>query len=122
MHPAIFIPAWVILGVLFALQNWLNLRRWGYHMRASVLFTAWGTEFLIWGILFWLLWRFLRTFVVRANAVDMLTKALPLSLTLGVVKEMIWVLLFPNVPLDRPHMAYLGTASSSIGKRSSSIA
>ncbi len=106
MHPVVFIPSWVLLGALFALQNWLNLRRWGYHTRASILFKGWGVEFLILGILCWLIWRFLLPLIVKANVLDMLTRVLPLSIAFGIVKEMIWVPFFPNLPLDRPHMQY----------------
>src|SRR5215831_2242754 len=106
MHPAIFIPSWVILAALFALQDWMNLRRWGYHISAAILFESWGVEFLIWGVLCWLLWWSLHSFIVRANVVCMLTRVLPLSIAVSVVKEMVWVLLFPNMPLDRPHMLY----------------
>ena len=106
MHPAIFIPSWVLLGALFALQDWMNLRRWGYHISAAILFESWGVEFLIWGILCWLLWWSLHPFIIKANVVCMLTRVLPLSIATSVVKEMVWVLLFPNMPLDRPHMLY----------------
>ena len=106
MHPGIFIPSWVCLGALFALQDWMNLRRWGYHISAAILFESWGVEFLIWGILLWLLWWLLRSFIVGANVVDMLTQVLPLSLAVSIVKEMVYVLIFPQMPLDRPHMLY----------------
>jgi len=106
MHPAIFIPSWVILGALFALQDWMNLRRWGYHIGAAPLFESWSVEFLVWGVLCWLLWRVLQPFIVKANIVCMLTRVLPLSIAVSAVKEMIWVLFFPNIPLDLPHMQY----------------
>ena len=106
MHPAIFIPSWVILGALFALQELLNLRRWGYDIGTGIEFVSWGVEFLVLGVLCWLMWRFLLPFILKANLVQMLTLGLPLSIAFGAVKEMIWVLFFPNVPLDRPHMPY----------------
>ena len=106
MHPAIFIPSWVILGTLFALREWLNLRRWGYHVAAAIMFESWGVEFLIWGILCWLLWWLLRSLIVRANVICILTRVLPLSLAVSAVKEMIWVLVFPKVPVDLPPMPY----------------
>jgi two-component system LytT family sensor kinase len=106
MHPAIFIPSWVILGALFALQELLNLRRWGYDIGTGIEFVSWGVEFLILGVLCWLMWRFLLSFILKANVTRMLTLGLPLSIAFGAVKEMIWVLFFPNVPLDRPHMPY----------------
>lgn len=106
MHPGIFLPSCVLLGTLFALQEWMNLRQWGYHVGAAILFEAWGVEFLILGILCWLFWRFLLAFIVKANVVDMLTRVLPLSIAFSVIQELIWVLFFPTLPLDRPHMEY----------------
>ena len=106
MHPAVFLPSWVMLGTLFAFQDWMNFRRWGYHVRASTVFESWGVEYLILGTLCWLMWRFLHPFIIKASFRDMLLWVLPLSIVFGIVKEMIWVLFFPDVPADRPHMAY----------------
>jgi len=106
MHPAIFIPSWMLLGELFALQEWMNLRRWGFHIGTGIEFESWGVECLILGTLSWLMWRFLRPFIVKANVTDILLRALPLSVAFGAVKEMIWVLFFRNLPLDRPQMPY----------------
>ncbi len=106
MHPAIFITAWVLLGELFALQEWRNLHSWGYHVGAAILFDSWGMEFLIWGILCWSVWRLLRDFILNADLRAMLTRVLPLTLMVTALKELVWVLLFPNLPLDRPHMPY----------------
>jgi two-component system, LytTR family, sensor kinase len=106
MHPAIFIGASVLVGLLFALQEYLNARRWGYRIGLLFLGEMWGMQFLLWGIICWMLWRFLRPFIVRANLAALLTRALPLSIALSILEEMIWVLFFPRVPLDRPPMDY----------------
>jgi two-component system, LytTR family, sensor kinase len=106
MHPAVFLPSWVMLGILFAFQDWMNFRRWGFHVRAAIVFESWGVEYLILGILCWLMWRFMYPFIVRASVREMLTWILPLSIVFGVIKELIWVLFFPDDPVDRPHMAY----------------
>ncbi len=106
MHPAVLIPAWVMLGELFALQELLNLRRWGYHIGLAVMFRSWGVEYLIYGIESWLLWRFLWPWIARATVIDMAVRFLPLSVLFGVIKEAIFVLVLPSLPIDRPHMAY----------------
>jgi hypothetical protein len=106
MHPAVFIPSWVVLGILFAFQDWLNFRRWGYHVKASTVFPSWGVEYLILGTLCWLMWRFLHPYIIRANVVDMLRWILPISFVFGAVKEIIWVFFFPKVPADVPPMPY----------------
>jgi signal transduction histidine kinase len=106
MHPIVFIGAWVLLGSSFALQEWMNLRRWGYHIGLDIELESWGAEFLIWGILSWLLWRTLGPLIRNANLGVVLGRILPLSAAACLAKEMIWVLLFPGLPLNRPHMPY----------------
>jgi two-component system, LytTR family, sensor kinase len=106
MHPALFIGATVLVGLLFALQEYLNARRWGYHVGLLFLSEMWGMQFLLWGVICWLLWRFLHSFIVSANLAALLTRALPLSVGLSILEEMIWVLFFPRVPIDRPPMDY----------------
>ncbi len=106
MHPAIFIGSSVLVGLLFALQEYLNARRWGYRIGFPFLSEMWGMQFLLWGVICWLLWRFLRSFVVNAGLGTMLVRILPLSIVLSILEEMIWVLFFPRVPIDRPPMDY----------------
>jgi two-component system, LytTR family, sensor kinase len=106
MHPAVFISAWVALGALFAVQEWINLQRWGYHIGARILFASWCSEYLIWGVLFWMLWRLLWPFIQKADWPCILTRVVPLSIASTVLKELIWVAFFPNLPLDRAPMAY----------------
>lgn len=106
MHPVVFVSIWAALGVLFALQEWMNLRRWGYHIGLPIEIRSWGVEFLIWGILSWLLWRTLGTFIQKANMKAALRWTIPLSFVACVSKEMVFVSLFPELPLNRPHMPY----------------
>lgn len=106
MHPLVFIGIWVLLGSLFALQEWLNLRRWGYSIGLAVELESWGMEFLIWGVFSWLLWRVLGPFVQIATLGSLLIRMIPLSAVMCLAKEIIWVLFFPSLPLNRPHMPY----------------
>ncbi|HUB18810.1 MAG TPA: histidine kinase [Acidobacteriaceae bacterium] len=106
MHPAVFVGASVLVGLLFGLQDYLNARRWGYRIGLLFISEMWGTQFLLWGIICWLLWRFLRPLIMEARFVSLLTRAIPLSVALSILEEMIWVLFFPGVPIDRPPMNY----------------
>lgn len=106
MHPLVFVGIWVLLGTLFALQEWLNLCRWGYHIGLAVELESWGAEFLIWGVFSWLLWRTLGSFIQSVSLGKLLCGTIPLSATTCLAKEVIWVLLFPNLPLNRPRMNY----------------
>src|SRR5579863_2983331 len=107
MHPGMCIPAFVLVGELFGLQTWINLRSWGYHINAVILFVAWAVQYLIWGVMCWSMWRFLPHLISKANLTEILTRIVPLSLAFPVIEEMIFALVFPNLPLDRPHMSYL---------------
>jgi hypothetical protein len=106
MHPFVFIGTWVLLGTLFALQEWLNLRRWSYHIGLGIELESWDTEFLIWGILTWCIWRTLGFFIQKASIGAVLSRIFPMSFAVCVVKQMIWVLCFPGLPLNKPHMPY----------------
>jgi two-component system LytT family sensor kinase len=106
MNPVIFISASVLLGILFALQEWVAWLQMGSHARAPIFFESWGIHFLLWGTLCWLLWRFLRKQVQSAGIKMMLTVFLPLSIVVSVAEEMIWVYLFPSLPLNHSHLSY----------------
>src|ERR1700691_1582931 len=96
MHPAIFISSSVLLGVLFALQEWMSMRLWSYHIGFALLFEAWGLQYLLWGVLCWLLWWWLGRHIQRARMTCIITRVLPLSIFTSVLVEMIWILFFPN--------------------------
>jgi two-component system LytT family sensor kinase len=106
MHPAIFIGLFVLLGALFALQEGLSMRLWGYRVHALILLEAWGVQYFLWGVLCWGLWRWLRPQIQRASVVRIITRVLPLSIVASVAEEMAWVAFFPNLPLNRLHMDY----------------
>lgn len=106
MHPAIFVSLSVLLGALFALQEWMSLHIWGYHVGISLLLESWGAAFFLRGLLCWLCWWWLGPQIQNARVSFMITRVLPLSILASVVQDMIWVLCFPNLPLDNPRMDY----------------
>lgn len=106
MHPAVFIGGFVSIGMLFALQEWFSTRMWGYHFAASLLVEAWGVQYLIWGVLCWLLWFGWGPGLQRAKLLRVFAQVLPLSIVVSISEEMIWVLFFPSLPLTRKHMSY----------------
>ena len=106
MHPVIFIGACVGVGTLFALQNLWNLHRWGYRIQASIEFESWGVEFFLWGVICWLIWRFLGSFIQNGKLGIVFICLLPLSLAASFIRETTWVLIFPNLPLGQPHMPF----------------
>ena len=56
MHPAIFIGGSVLLGVLFALQEWMGMRLWSYHVGLALELGAWGLQYLLLGTICWTVW------------------------------------------------------------------
>jgi two-component system LytT family sensor kinase len=106
MNPAIFVASSVLVGMLFAFQEWISLRHMGYHMAAPIFFESWGFQFLIWGMLCWLLWRFLGSWIQKAGFVTILTVFLPLSVVTSVAQQMIFVAIFRNLPLNHSEMTY----------------
>jgi two-component system, LytTR family, sensor kinase len=106
MHPAVFIGGAVLLGVLFALQEWISARFWNYHVHLGLLLAAWGVQYFLWGVLCWLLWWKLRPQINRPTGLWMLTQVLPLSIVASVFEEMLWILVFPKLPMGRPPMPF----------------
>jgi two-component system LytT family sensor kinase len=106
MHPFVFVCAAILLGFLFALQDWMSARLWNYHIGIRLLLMAWGFQYFLWGVLCWLLWKWLGTLIQQANLFWISMGVLPLSVVTSVVEEMIWVACFPHLPLSRPHMTY----------------
>jgi two-component system LytT family sensor kinase len=106
MHPAIFISGAVLLGALFALQEWIGSRFWNYHVHLGLLLEAWGVQYLLWGVICWLIWWKLRPQINNADLRTMLLLFFPFSIVVSVAEEMIWILVFPRLPLGRAPMPY----------------
>lgn len=106
MKPAIFIGSSVLIGLLFAFQEWLSVRHMGYDPHTTMLFESWGYQFLVWGTLCWLLWRFLNQQVQRASILAMFSAFLPLSIVISLGLQMLYVLIFRNLPPDQPEPSF----------------
>ncbi|HEY1576350.1 MAG TPA: histidine kinase [Terracidiphilus sp.] len=106
MKPGIFISSSIIVGLLFAFQEWISLRHMGYHMHAPIFFESWGFQFLVWGIICWLLWRFFGGQIQTAGLGKILIVFLPLSVVISLGQQMLYVLVFPNLPLNHGNSTY----------------
>jgi hypothetical protein len=106
MHPAIFISASVLLGILFGFQEWFSVRHMGYHASVLIFLECWGFQCLLWGTNSWLLWRLLGEQVQKAGVVTTLAGFLPLSILVSAAEEMVWVWAFPGMPLNHPGLPY----------------
>jgi two-component system, LytTR family, sensor kinase len=107
LHPVIFVGSVTLLGLLFGLQDWVHVHSWNKHtvITFRLLMAAWGVQYFLLGAICWLLWWRFGKHVQNASLLNMAMVVLPLSLAVGVLEEMIWVMLFPQLPLG-PHMTY----------------
>jgi two-component system, LytTR family, sensor kinase len=106
MHPAFFVTAFTLLGLLFAAQEWINAHHMDYQIGAAIIFESWGLQYFLWGIIWWLLWRLFRPLIQEASVKQMLLMIVPASLVIFLLEEMIWVIFFPHYPVNRPPMTY----------------
>jgi len=105
-HPIVFVAAFTLIGILFAAQEWLHLYHSGYRISAALVFGSWGSQYFIWGIISWVLWRLFKPFIQKASVVQILTIVFPVSLVTCWIQEMIWVAFYRNIPVDRARMPY----------------
>ena len=107
MHPLIFVGCWVLLGTMFALQDWmLATRSSSYHVSLMLLVRAWGVQYLIWGVISWIGWKTLGQRIQKAKLLPLILGGIPLSILCCILEEMIWVACFPRLPVNKPFMPY----------------
>jgi two-component system LytT family sensor kinase len=106
MHPVFFITASTLVGLLFALQQWGHMNVEGYQIGLWKAIVPWGVQYLLWGIIAWVLWRLFQQFIQTASILQIFTILLPVSLATYLIETMIWVVFFPHYSIDRPAMGY----------------
>jgi two-component system LytT family sensor kinase len=106
MHPIVFLGAWLALGGLFALQEYVGMRSWGYQGHFATDLAAWIVHFFFWGLICQVMWQRFRDTIQRANLTYILTRIAPVSLLLSVLEEALWVACFPSLPLGHRHWGY----------------
>ena len=106
MNPVFFVAAFTLLGLLFAAQEAANLHHMGYKIGPAVVFESWGSQYFLWGVISWVLWRRFQPFIQNASIVRIVTIVVPVSLVTCLIEEMIWVPFFPDYPKSQAPMAY----------------
>jgi two-component system LytT family sensor kinase len=94
MQPLVFLSGWVVLALLFGFQDFAMETVAGWKIPAWVLLSAWTIEFLLWGLAFLGMWRFLRQSIQSASLRQMLLQYFPLSVLLGVLEEVVFHAIF----------------------------
>lgn len=106
MRPAIFVSTFVLVGLLFAFQEWLSIHHMGYHLPSLIFFESWGYQFLVWGTFCWLLWHFFGSRIQRASVLAIISVYLPLSVVISLAQQMLFVFIFRDLPLNHPEPNY----------------
>ena len=112
MHPAVFISVSVLLGLLFALQEWVSSRRMGMHVAIPVFVVAWAFHYFLWGAILWCIWALFQKQIRDGSLRTILTGFLPLSMALSVLEEMGFLLVFVNLPVNHPGMGFWGRVTA----------
>ena len=107
MHPVVFLSGWLVLAVLFALQEWVTERTWNYHLPFGKVYLLWAVNFLLWGIICWIIWWRLGEWIQRATLRSIILYIVPLSIVLSVVEEVVWVSCTWDIRLGNTSWTYL---------------
>lgn len=109
MRPIPFLGSFLIVGLLFAMQQWLGMRIWypKADTNLPVAIGAWELQYLLWGIFCWVLWRRLGSTLQKAGWRYIVFRMVPLSILLSVVVEMALTACFPQFPKSRVPMTFM---------------
>jgi len=108
MRPIPFVGSFLIVGMLFALQQWVGARTWNPKMQFDLLpvVGAWELQYLVWGIFCWFLWVWLGPSLQKAGWKYILIRIVPLSILMSVAVEMALAACFPQFPVRRYPMNF----------------
>lgn len=108
MHPAVFLAGFLLVGFLFAMQQWVGMHMWYRRFQVSIflLAGAWDLQYLLWGMFSWTLWFWLGSTLQKANWKYLLFRILPLSIFMSVVVELVLVAAFPQFPISSHPMSF----------------
>lgn len=106
MHPLLFAAAWLLMGVLFSVQDWAEIHRLNVHLHFGQILWAWEVMYIIWAAFLWILVRFWGEWLLQVKVLQTLLYLLPLSIALTVLEEMLWLLCFPQYPISPSHLSY----------------
>lgn len=108
MNPAVFLSGFVLVGFLFAIQQWVGLRIWYRSVSWNVLIVvaAWELQFLTWGVLCWTLWFWLGGKLQKAGWKYLTFRILPSSILMSVCVSMILVAAFPQFPMSKRPLSF----------------
>lgn len=109
MHPAVFLATWILLGLLFAIQDYAMSRAWGHRPQFALLFFAEGAYFFLWGAICLAIWWKLRRVIQQESLKSILIWLIPFSFVVSVLEEAMWVAIFPHGIPPYPNWTYWHT-------------
>lgn len=116
MRPIPFLGSFLIVGLLFALQQWVGMRLWYPKSTFRLLpaVAAWELQYLIWGIFCWSLWLWLGDSLQKAGWRYILLRIVPLSMAMSIVVEM--ALAACGYPMSRVPMSFWRRLDASLAE------
>jgi two-component system, LytTR family, sensor kinase len=114
MHPAVFLAAWILLGILFAIQDYTMSRAWGYHLHFGLLFLADGSYYFLWGAICLAIWWKLRRVIQQERLGSLLTWMIPFSFVVSILVEALWIGIFPHGVPKHPQWTYWHTLKAAL--------
>ena len=113
-----FLGSFMAVGLLFAVQQYLNARIWypKTHISPLRLISAWEVQYFLWGVICWTLWRWHGETLRRAGWRYLLFVMGPLSVALGIGVEMALVEIFPQLTMARGHLTFWQRLNFSLGE------
>jgi sensor histidine kinase YesM len=107
MRPIPFLGSFLIVGMLFALQQWLGMRIMWQKSVFSLLpaIAGWELQYLLWGLFCWFLWLWLGDSLQKAGWRYILVRIVPLSVTMSIIVEM--ALAACGYPISRVPMSFV---------------
>jgi hypothetical protein len=94
MRPVVFLSGWIALGILFGFQEYVDMALEAYKLPLWVPLAAWTLDFVLWGLTFLCMWRFLRLSIQTASTRQILLQYLPLSVLVGILEEVLYITIF----------------------------
>ncbi len=98
----------MLVGLLFALQQWIEMRMWYPRAQMSILVVcgAWMLQYFVWGVLCWSLWFWFGPQLRKLNWKYLVFRLLPLSILMSFCVEVALVTFFPQFPRSEKRIPY----------------
>ena len=86
-----FLGSFLLVGLLFAIQQWLGARIWypKVDVKLPMVIAGWELQYFVWGTICWLMWHWMGDRLQNAGWRFILFALLPFSVVVGIGVEMV---------------------------------